>query len=41
MLIESVMSLFSEGRDGKTETEVFTFTGEGGVAMAMYNTDEV
>ncbi|KAF3536343.1 hypothetical protein F2Q69_00019994 [Brassica cretica] len=40
LTFESVMSLFSEGKDGKTETEVFTFTGEGGVAMAMYNTDE-
>lgn len=30
-----------EGEDGNTiEHEVFNFTGEGGVAMSMYNTDE-
>ncbi|WZZ68041.1 hypothetical protein YC2023_079411 [Brassica napus] len=34
------LTMTFEGKDGKTETEVFTFTGEGGVAMAMYNTDE-
>lgn len=30
-----------EGKDEKTELEVYNFTGEGGVALAMYNTDEV
>ena len=29
-----------EGKDEKTELEVFNFTGEGGVALSMYNTDE-
>ncbi|KAL6228294.1 hypothetical protein ACLB2K_002247 [Fragaria x ananassa] len=29
-----------EGQDEKMEFEVFNFTGEGGVAIAMYNTDE-
>lgn len=30
-----------EGNDQKTELEVFKFTGGGGVALSMYNTDEV
>lgn len=25
----------------KTEVDVFNFTGSGGVALSMYNTDEV
>ncbi|CAN6569968.1 unnamed protein product [Malus baccata var. baccata] len=29
-----------EGKDEKTELDVYDFTGEGGVALAMYNTDE-
>ncbi|PRQ45536.1 putative isocitrate dehydrogenase (NADP(+)) [Rosa chinensis] len=29
-----------EGKDEKAELEVYNFTGEGGVAIAMYNTDE-
>uniref|UniRef100_A0A0D2SG02 Isocitrate dehydrogenase [NADP] n=1 Tax=Gossypium raimondii TaxID=29730 RepID=A0A0D2SG02_GOSRA len=29
-----------EGQGEKTEYEVFNFTGEGGVSLAMYNTDE-
>ncbi|RDX69063.1 Isocitrate dehydrogenase [NADP], partial [Mucuna pruriens] len=29
-----------EGQGEKTELEVFNFTGEGGVSLAMYNTDE-
>ncbi|KAH9686438.1 isocitrate dehydrogenase (NADP) [Citrus sinensis] len=29
-----------EGKDEKTELEVYNFTGEGGVALSMYNTDE-
>ncbi|KAJ6369467.1 hypothetical protein OIU76_027820 [Salix suchowensis] len=29
-----------EGQDEKTELEVYNFTGAGGVAQAMYNTDE-
>lgn len=30
-----------EGEGEKTELEVYNFTGEGGVTLAMYNTDEV
>lgn len=30
-----------EGHDEKTELEVFNFSGAGGVALSMYNTDEV
>lgn len=30
-----------EGQGEETEFEVFNFTGEGGVSLAMYNTDEV
>ena len=30
-----------EGQEEKTELEVYNFTGAGGVAIAMYNTDEV
>lgn len=30
-----------EGQGEKTELEVFNFTGAGGVALSMYNTDEV
>ncbi|KAL5813352.1 hypothetical protein ACOSQ3_028302 [Xanthoceras sorbifolium] len=29
-----------DGHDQKTELEVFNFTGAGGVALSMYNTDE-
>ncbi|GAB2212455.1 hypothetical protein Droror1_Dr00020421 [Drosera rotundifolia] len=29
-----------EGKDEKTELEVYNFTGNGGVALSMYNTDE-
>nr|GMD53438.1 isocitrate dehydrogenase [NADP] [Ipomoea batatas] len=29
-----------EGKDEKTDLEVFNFTGAGGVALSMYNTDE-
>ncbi|CAN6928394.1 unnamed protein product [Brassica oleracea] len=34
--------MFAEpsGSSRKTEFEVFNFTGAGGVALAMYNTDE-
>lgn len=31
----------TEGSEEKTQIEVFRFTGEGGVALSMYNTDEV
>ena len=31
----------SEGKEEKAEFEVFNFTGVGGVALSMYNTDEV
>lgn len=30
-----------EGLNQKTEWEVYSFTGAGGVALSMYNTDEV
>ncbi|KAK3218248.1 hypothetical protein Dsin_012218 [Dipteronia sinensis] len=30
-----------DGHDQKTELEVFNFTGAGGVALSMFNTDEV
>lgn len=30
-----------EGQGEKTEFEVFNFKGAGGVALSMYNTDEV
>lgn len=30
-----------EGQGETTDLEVYNFTGEGGVALAMYNTDEV
>lgn len=30
-----------EGTDEKNEFEVYNFTGAGGVALSMYNTDEV
>lgn len=30
-----------EGQGEETELEVYNFTGQGGVALAMYNTDEV
>ncbi|KAI8010537.1 Isocitrate dehydrogenase [NADP] [Camellia lanceoleosa] len=30
-----------EGKDEKMELEVYNFTGVGGVALSMYNTDEV
>ncbi|KAI7993359.1 hypothetical protein LOK49_LG11G02821 [Camellia lanceoleosa] len=30
-----------EGKDEKMELEVYNFTGAGGVALSMYNTDEV
>lgn len=30
-----------DGYSEKTELEVFKFTGNGGVALSMYNTDEV
>ena len=35
--------MFAEpsGSSRKTEFEVFNFTGAGGVALALYNTDEV
>ncbi|KAI8008031.1 hypothetical protein LOK49_LG07G03479 [Camellia lanceoleosa] len=29
-----------EGKDEKMELEVYNFTGAGGVALSMYNTDE-
>lgn len=35
------MLVVPEGQGEKTELEVYNFTGEGGVSLAMYNTDEV
>merc|ERR1712183_606910 len=32
--------LVPEGKEEKTELEVYNFTGAGGVALSMYNTDE-
>ncbi|KAK3013759.1 hypothetical protein RJ639_008785 [Escallonia herrerae] len=34
------LKLVFEGKDEKTELEVYNFTGAGGVALSMYNTDE-
>ena len=31
----------TEGKEETKELEVFNFTGAGGVALSMYNTDEV
>jgi hypothetical protein len=39
-LISFVLILI-EGKEEQIELEVFNFTGAGGVALAMYNTDEV
>ena len=36
-----IVSIVPEGKDENTEMEVYNFTGNGGVALAMYNTDEV
>jgi hypothetical protein len=30
-----------EGKEEQIDLEVFNFTGAGGVALSMYNTDEV
>ena len=38
---DSAIFVVPEGQGEKTELEVFNFTGEGGVSLAMYNTDEV
>ncbi|URD95165.1 Isocitrate dehydrogenase NADP [Musa troglodytarum] len=35
------LKLVFEGKDEEVELEVFNFTGAGGVALSMYNTDEV
>lgn len=39
--MNSSILVVPEGQGEKTELEVFDFTGEGGVSLAMYNTDEV
>jgi len=39
--MNSSILVVPEGQGEKTELEVFNFTGEGGVSLAMYNTDEV
>lgn len=38
---DSIILVVPEGQNQPTEFEVFNFTGEGGVSLAMYNTDEV
>ncbi|KAL6964549.1 isocitrate dehydrogenase (NADP(+)) [Sarracenia purpurea var. burkii] len=35
------MYAVSEGKNENTELEVYNFAGTGGVALSMYNTDEV
>ena len=37
----SFVLLLTEGKEEQVELEVFNFTGAGGVALSMYNTDEV
>jgi len=37
----SFVLLLIEGKEEQVELEVFNFTGAGGVALSMYNTDEV
>ncbi|KAM7515909.1 hypothetical protein LguiA_005492 [Lonicera macranthoides] len=39
-LVQNKVHLVPEGQDEKTELEVYNFTGAGGVALSMYNTDE-
>jgi len=39
--MNSSILVVPEGKGEKTELEVFDFTGQGGVSLAMYNTDEV
>ncbi|KAG8100705.1 hypothetical protein GUJ93_ZPchr0013g37150 [Zizania palustris] len=34
------LNLVFEGKDEQIDLKVFTFTGTGGVALSMYNTDE-
>jgi isocitrate dehydrogenase len=40
-LISLYLSVLTEGKDEQIDLEVFNFTGAGGVALSMYNTDEV
>lgn len=37
----SFPSQLVEGKEEQIDLEVFNFTGAGGVALSMYNTDEV
>lgn len=39
--MNSSILVVPEGQGEKTELEVYNFTGQGGVSLAMYNTDEV
>jgi isocitrate dehydrogenase len=39
-LISLYLSVLTEGKDEQIDLEVFNFTGAGGVAQSMYNTDE-
>jgi hypothetical protein len=41
MLFSIFFVQLAEGKDETVDLEVFNFTGAGGVALAMYNTDEV
>lgn len=36
-----ILCAVPDGQDDKTEIEVYRFKHPGGVAMSMYNTDEV
>jgi hypothetical protein len=36
-----ILFLNTEGKEEQIDLEVFNFTGAGGVAISMYNTDEV
>lgn len=39
--MNSSILVVPEGQGEKTEYEVYDFKGQGGVTLAMYNTDEV
>ena len=41
LIWETGISAVQDKHDEKKELEVFNFTGAGGVALSMYNTDEV
>ena len=41
LIVSFFFVLLAEGKDETVDLEVFNFTGAGGVALSMYNTDEV